>query len=98
MIRTLPAPEKKDGIPSHSQWLAGEGAGSWFHIEKLNELFKITRYSPGGNVECSGLFFHPSEFNFHANDTFRMIYPCHCKIVNVLQADIIFTFYLIRLV
>jgi len=93
MNRTLPAPDYPDSIPSNSQWLSGEGAGSWFHIEKSNELFRIARYGPAGNLECSGLFYHQSEYNFNTSETYRLIYPCHCKFVNVIQSDTIFTFY-----
>jgi hypothetical protein len=30
---TLPAPVRPDNLASASQWLSGEGAGSWFHLE-----------------------------------------------------------------
>ena len=31
--QTLPEPERPEFLPKKAQWLAGEGAGSWFYIE-----------------------------------------------------------------
>ena len=61
---TLSEPERAAEIPQTSQWLAGEGAGSWFNIlPAVNEAFEITRFSPEGTVECKNFFHLPKIIN-----------------------------------
>ncbi|MGQ1948368.1 DUF6695 family protein [Geofilum sp. OHC36d9] len=82
---TLPQPEKHSSIPENAQWLAGEGAGSWFHIETVKSLLKVTRYSPLGIIECSG-FYHNKQAHIHLIDlqAFTVTYPSHCNTVTIV--------------
>lgn len=56
LIATLPVPERHPKIPENAQWLSGEGAGSWFFFDIEDALLKVTRYSPQGVIECTGLY------------------------------------------
>ena len=88
----LPAPARVEHLPLHAQWLAGEGAGSWFSIKKNDEkLFEITRFSPEGKIECTGGF-NCLVPNFDILLPYQFTYLSHCKTVNILQNGIIFLF------
>ena len=61
----LEAPDRPSEIDTAAQWLAGEGAGSWFSLQQLKGgLFFSKRFSPSGKLECSGEFQTTQEFNF----------------------------------
>lgn len=80
---TLKAPLIPSSIPAQSQWLAGEGAGSWFSIMVVNHQYKICRYSPEGNIECEGVFTPNKEFNIEL--PYQFVHISHCQIVTILQ-------------
>lgn len=84
---TLEEPLRLDSIPQNSQWLSGEGAGSWFHIIPFKDKFIITRYSPQGKIECSGIFEITNSIQFDINKPFKFIHLSHCKSVHILQND-----------
>ena len=83
---TLKAPDKHKAIPLSAVWLSGEGAGSWFYIEQERMNFNITRFSPNGTEECTGLFKTKQPFDLTQN--FEMTYLSHCAEVNVIQNKI----------
>lgn len=85
---TLPPPQRPTHVPDAAQWLAGEGAGSWFCIIPANKYFEITRYSPEGHVECKGLFAIKSRFLFDINQPYKIVYLSHCKYVSVEQGHV----------
>ena len=90
--KTLVAPALLSLLPSHAKWLAGEGAGSWFVIDfEAQGLYRVTRYSPSGIEECSGIF-ETTDF-FDLEKEYKVTYPSHCVKVTVLQGykDIILT-------
>ena len=93
LYNTLSAPELAEGIPENSQWLAGEGAGSWFTIEREGKDYRITRYSPEGKIECSGLFNTSSETDFNINVPFEFVHLSHCKSVTIRQMDQVLKFH-----
>lgn len=84
---TLAAPVLAENIPASSQWLSGEGAGSWFHIELAGKDYKISRYSPTGKIECSGLFRIANQIDFDIHVHFQFIHLSHCKSVSIQQQD-----------
>jgi hypothetical protein len=96
LYTTLSPPEKTDCIPENSQWLAGEGAGSWFNIELSVKDYKITRYSPEGRIECSGLFNTLSESDFNITAPFEFVHLSHCKSVTIRQKDQVLKFHRIN--
>jgi len=81
---TLQAPKRPNHIPLNSQWLSGEGAGSWFYIERNKSQFIITRYSPEGSIECTGDFI-TEELGFSIEADYRFIHLSHCKVVRIEQ-------------
>lgn len=91
---TLPKPPKHSSIPDGARWLSGEGAGSWFHITFEDALLKLTRYSPNGQVECSGLFENKDSFNaLKSQNAYTLAYPSHCKMVTLIVKNKAFQFH-----
>ncbi|TXB64846.1 hypothetical protein FRY74_10370 [Vicingus serpentipes] len=89
---TLLPPKLPSNLPQTAQWLAGEGAGSWFVIEPKAIDFEIKRYSPEGNLECEGLFkiFNQTAFNIETD--YHFTHLSHCKTVRIIQQNITFVF------
>jgi hypothetical protein len=89
--KTLPEPQRPETLPKSAQWLAGEGAGSWFYIEEKDVKFYIERISPKGEIECEGLFvIENSEQKLNLNIPYKFIHLSHCAFVNIEQGgDII---------
>ena len=81
----LPPEERPSHLPFSAKWLSGEGAGSWFVIERTgNPLqYKITRFSPGGMIECEGLF--QSDKIVYLDKQYELTYPAHCSRVTIIQ-------------
>lgn len=88
---TLPAPARHKKIPANAQWLSGEGAGSWFVAEPVQNQLKVTRYSPQGNVECSGIYKHP-KISLDKNHPFSIKHPTDCKTLSLQVAGSVFRF------
>jgi len=84
---TLNAPDRSPNLPLEAQWLAGEGAGSWFHTEKHNDLYKISRYNPEGKIECSGLFYILGNHNLDLRNSYEFTHISHCDKVMIKQKD-----------
>jgi hypothetical protein len=83
----LPPPEElPSNLSSSAKWLAGEGAGSWFVLESMSEgRFIIERFSPVGELECTGVFLSNAELNL--SEEYSITYPSHCMKVTILQSD-----------
>ena len=82
---TLQSPERDPNIPANAQWLGGEGAGSWFNFEFQNKLLKVTRYSPSGVVECTGLYKNLNGHKVSPTNNYKLTYPANCKVVSLLN-------------
>lgn len=93
LYTTLSAPAKTESIPENSQWLAGEGAGSWFSIERQGKDYRINRYSSEGKIECAGLFNTASEKDFNINAPFEFVHLSHCKSVTIRQMGQVLKFH-----
>lgn len=86
--KTLQAPKKPDHISATAQWLAGEGAGSWFVIESTSKplYFNVYRYSPIGELECKGVFVQEKNFNtFEIEKEYKFEHMSHCAKVTIRQ-------------
>jgi len=81
---TLRAPAKNHSIPEGAQWLAGEGAGSWFVVGFENGRIKATRYSPEGVVECSGLYTISGTGNIEDVTSGTITYPSDCRVITMV--------------
>lgn len=90
--QTMQAPVKPQNIPENAEWLAGEGAGSWFYIKTLEDDFFISRFSPEGKLECEGAFRCANATNFSISTSFNFTHLSHCKTVNIVQSGFIFKF------
>lgn len=89
---TLEQPPKNDNIPDNAQWLSGEGYGSWFSINQHLENFRISRFSPEGELECDGLFKVSDNNSFNINLPFQIDHLSHCQSVVVKQSENIIVF------
>jgi len=90
--QTLQEPKRPNFLPKPAQWLAGEGAGSWFYIEASRDkhFYEITRFSPKGKVECRGQFkVENSNQNLSLNKPFQFVHLSHCAFVNIQQVGMV---------
>ena len=89
---TLEQPPKNEKIPQNAKWLSGEGSGSWFSINQQIENYQIKRYSPEGELECSGIFKVSNNNSFNINMPFQIDHLSHCQRVVVKQYENILVF------
>jgi hypothetical protein len=82
---TLPEYDKPDCIPGDAKWLSGEGAGSWFAIEKKADNYKIRRFGPDGSLECENLFFIANNQPLDLSKSFRFDHLSHCERARIIQ-------------
>jgi len=83
--KMLPAPELPANLDTNAQWLAGEGAGSWFVLKQNSDNmgYIVSRYSPEGRLECAGSF--RSSDHFDPVSPFKITFPSHCQKVTIKQ-------------
>ncbi len=84
---TLQPPPRDSKIPENAQWLSGEGAGSWFVFEVQKSQLRVTRYSPGGLIECTGQYENQNSHSVLPDSSFRITYPSNCKFVSLANKD-----------
>jgi len=90
---TLPEPKRPDSLPKPAQWLAGEGAGSWFYIENSSTEngFKVKRFSPKGKLECEGIFeIESGKQSLILNKAYQFVHLSHCAFVHIEQGGEVF--------
>ena len=85
--KILPSPKKPEQLSTNAKWLSGEGCGSWFTIELRESNFLISRYSPEGKLECSGIFQQVSGEAINFNIDYKFTYLSHCAEVNIIQNE-----------
>ncbi len=84
--------EKPKNIDLNAQLIKGIGASSWFTIKSEGNLYRIERFSPEGELECTRLF--RVELNtFDINYEYEFTYISHCKECTILQNDQTYKFY-----
>lgn len=84
---TLPRPDLHSSVPQNALWLSGEGAGSWFVIEKESSLFRIQRFNENGDLECD-CFGSCAIFGFNPQEPFGILHPSDCSRVTITQANV----------
>ena len=89
---TLRQPSRSVYIPKNAQWLSGEGAGSWFGFSFEEQFIKVTRYSPNGQIECSGLYKNSLLQKPTDISKFKIQYLSNCQIVTFKNGDKTLTF------
>jgi hypothetical protein len=80
----LIAPAIPRGLPGHSQWLGGEGTGSWFvlSVDNTSNLI-VNRYNKTGIFECKKVYTKLSGFDILKD--YAVTYPSFCNKVTILQ-------------
>jgi len=96
MSTVIERPSLPSNLPISSQWLAGQGAGSWFWMSEtdLDNQFQIKRFSPNGVLECDRVF-ECNESGFEYSKPFEFTYLSHCALCTVIQNNMKFTFNLL---
>ena len=79
-------------IEETAQLLKGIGASSWFTLKSEGDLYRIERFSPEGELECSRLF-RAEPNTFDVNHEHEFTYISHCKECTILQNDRTYKFY-----
>lgn len=83
--KIVPKPQLPKNLATNAKWLSGEGCGSWFAIEMKESNFFISRYSPDGKLECSGIFQQIQGESIDLNNDYEFTYLSHCAEVNIIQ-------------
>ncbi|MBZ0206598.1 MAG: hypothetical protein K8H89_09755 [Flavobacteriales bacterium] len=95
MADTLASPIRPDHLPPQAQWLAGEGAGSWFTLRialRNKSLYSMVRTDPKGHIECQGTFMQrKDQISFNIDRPFVITYPSHCARITLLQGGQVFS-------
>ena len=84
--------KRPENIPAKAQLISGIGASSWFTIKQENKDYRIERFSPNGELECSRLFFTTTS-SFDINKPFEFTYLSHCKECTIIQNGLTYKFY-----
>jgi len=83
--KVLRIPVRPQNISASSQWLSGEGAGSWFSLENTFGKIIVSRYSPEGKLECRGEFLEGESGKLKWDEEFSFTYLSHCGKLTLLQ-------------
>ena len=88
------APIKPENVPEGAQWLAGQGSGSWYYLEKnhLSSFYKISRYSPDGIPEFENDYIVQNDNDFCDTCPYVFTYLSHHLECNILQHGGVYTF------
>jgi len=85
---------KPTNIPISSQWLAGQGAGSWFNIEStdIENQYNISRFDNEGNLEFKAEFKKQYNAEFCIDCPYAFTYLSHYKVCHIIQHGMVFKF------
>lgn len=85
---------KPVNVPSSAQWLAGQGAGSWYAIEATNQTdqYKISRHSKEGELEFEAIFSSQPGAEFCIDCPYAFTYLSHYKVCHIIQHGETFKF------
>lgn len=89
---TLVKPQLSANIPSDAQWLSGEGAGSWYTFNYVDDKLKVTRFSPEGKTECLGFFKSENNSEIPSLNKLEITYPSNCAEVSLMTKNNIYRF------
>lgn len=94
-IGTIHPPELPDSIPNHAQWLLGQGAGTWFCIDKTDQInrYNIKRFSPEGELDCDRIFSIENNGSiFDIKESYQFVHISHCEKCRIQQHGVVFIF------
>jgi hypothetical protein len=83
--RVLPQPERPTSLSERAQWLSGEGAGSWYMINKRDNDIIMRRFSPSGDFECEEFFENTLGIDLDI-DNYKVTYLTNCSRVTLIVA------------
>jgi hypothetical protein len=86
LSKILDTPSRPVNLPKNAQWLAGQGAGSWFYIQNSGDVkhhFKIFRYSPKGTLECDRIY--KAIMPLDISKPYLFSYLSHCALCTIIQ-------------
>ena len=89
------APEIPVSMPKHSQWLLGQGAGTWFCIDQTatQNQYNIKRYTSEGTLDCDRIFeVEENDLVFDINQTYQFVHISHCAKCRIEQNSRIYIF------
>lgn len=95
MIGTIHPPKLPTSIPSNAKWLLGQGAGTWFCVDKTTKQnqYQIKRFTPSGELDCDRIFeIEDNGLIFDINKEYEFTHISHCSKCSILQNDILFVF------
>jgi len=98
-IGTINPPEKPASIPEHSQWLFGQGAGTWFSIDltSVSNQYQVKRFTPTGELDCDRIFeIEENGSVFDINKSYQFTHISHCAKCRIIQQEIVFVFNYIK--
>ena len=84
--------KRPENISEKAQLISGIGASSWFTIKQENKGYRIERFCPNGELECSRLFF-TMKSSFDINKPFEFTYLSHCKECTIIQNGLTYKFH-----
>ena len=89
-------PDMPEQMPVNSKWLPGAGSGVWFHLSSsdntANDIYRIRRYSPAGELECDRNFELEGTGKFDPQKPYEFSYISHCQQCHIIQGGEEFTF------
>ena len=94
-IGSIHPPEIPSSIPDYSQWLSGQGVGTWFCIDSSskNNQFMIKRFTPDGELDCDRIFeVEENGAIFDIEKPYQFTYISHCSTCRIIQNEKIFIF------
>ena len=90
---TINPPIKPTHIPQHVEWLLGQGAGTWFCIDKIATNFRIRRYTPEGELDCDRIFkMEENGIVFNIEQPYEFTHISHCSKCRIIQNETVFVF------
>ncbi|MBL4594863.1 MAG: hypothetical protein JKX68_13775, partial [Flavobacteriales bacterium] len=78
---TIIAPELPASLPSNTQWLSGQGTGTWFCIAATGQSnrYQVKRFKPSGELDCDRVFeIEESGLVFDINEPYQFTHVSHC--------------------
>jgi hypothetical protein len=81
----LNPPLRPDNVPPSAQWLAGEGAGSWYDLSEtqIKGEYRLQRFDASGILESQT--YHVGSYHFDSSKPYQIGYLSHAQRVLVLQ-------------
>lgn len=69
-----------------ARWFAGEGAGSWFIIESINDdIYQVNKYAPDLELESSSQMILNADHLFNDEEDFELVFPCNSREITAFQ-------------